>query len=600
MTAPNVTQEQARAAAKLAFYRRDFVEFARDQLKVRPKVPVGAPPQALVLNPAQQLMEAAAQEQLKANGWIRQVVLKCRQPGGSTYWSARGSHMSMLNANVNMLTIAQDEQTSSHIFGITKLFYDSLDNDIKPMYRYQSKKELAFENPNDRTRDQYPGLRSRVTFQSARNMHAGTGTTVQFLHISEGAKHPQATVEHISASLVPSVPLAAGTCIVQESTAFTTGDAFHALCDQAMSGKSIWTFVFLLWTLQPDYAVPLSKGERLRYTAEEKSLRKHYKLTDDQLKFRRLKIQEFMMSGGSEPMAETLFSQEYPLAPELAWVSLDSSAFDPGKLFGLRQHIAGPILRADIFPGGRVFANDQGPLMIWKTPLPGELYDIGVDTADGLEDGDWSVAEVISRKTGEQVAEYRAKIGPFDYADVLYSLGQYYQWAQIGVEVNGIGFATNDKLQKLAYPSLYIWRYRGKAVPELSKFSGWKTQPDSKNLMVSLVNNELRHDRLVIHSQVLLNEMRVFCAQATEMGFTYRAAPGYNDDAVMALCIAHIIRLDETFGDDDLAVGPPEGRKLNLAERVRLADPSMRDDFDFGQESTGGVPEMAAALKGWK
>src|SRR5258708_39060067 len=92
----------------------------------------------------------------------------------------------------------------------------------------------------------------------------------------------------------------------------------------------------------------------------------------------------------------------------------------------------------------------------------------------------------------------------------LYWLGQYFNIAQISLEMASTGFGANAQLQRLGYPYLYIWRHRERSYPTLSTFTGWKTTRESKSYMISLWNSFLNHDELIVHSHTLWNEMDDF------------------------------------------------------------------------------------------
>src|SRR3990167_9125077 len=111
-----LTADDLRRAAKLSLYRKSFDRFAREQLRIKPKLP-GSPMIPLVMNRAQQVLERVAQDQLRTHGWIRMLVHKYRQPGGSTWAAARGFHMASLRPNISSVVIAHDDETAGHIFG---------------------------------------------------------------------------------------------------------------------------------------------------------------------------------------------------------------------------------------------------------------------------------------------------------------------------------------------------------------------------------------------------------------------------------------------------------------------------------------------------
>ena len=585
MAVATLTPQQLQLAAHIALYRKDYRRFAVEQQKVKPKFPIGSPARPFLFNSAQHQIERVVSEQIARYGWIRICILKYRQPGGSTYCESRLNHLTTLNPNVAALTIAQDEPTASHIFGITKLFYDCMDEAIKPRKRFSNKKELVFEEPDERIRARWPGLRSKHIIQTARNIHSGTGQTLHAIHLSECAKYEDA--EMVWTSLTPSVPLASGTMIFLESTAHTQGEWFHEFCDASEAGENGYAFLFLPWKLQEEYRLALEDGEQIKPNLDERRLIKDHGLTIEQIKWRRYKIQEL----GGDELAHHLFTQEFPLTPSEAWISFDQSAFDQRKLYQMRAMVKPPLRITKLYPGPTVADDLHGELSIWEEPKVGEFYDIGADVAAGLDGRDWSVACVVKRSTKEQVAEWRRHIGPVDYGEELYWLGRYYLTAQIAVEVTGIGFSTNEVLQKMGYPNLYIWRYRGKAAPELSKWSGWETQPKIKRYMVSHASHMIQHDKALVRSQILLNELQTYVILG-EDGFG--SASRCNDDCVIAWMIALIISDDESFG----AMAHHES--LRSDRERRFVPAYLMDDFDEGANRENAGMALATSMKGWR
>jgi len=52
-------------------------------------------------------------------------------------------------------------------------------------------------------------------------------------------------------------------------------------------------------------------------------------------------------------------------------------------------------------------------LTVWREPLPKRPYCMGVDTAEGLIHGDYSCAQMLDVRSGEQVAVWQS--GANDY-----------------------------------------------------------------------------------------------------------------------------------------------------------------------------------------
>ena len=53
-------------------------------------------------------------------------------------------------------------------------------------------------------------------------------------------------------------------------------------------------------------------------------------------------------------------------------------------------------------------------LIVWREPVPRHAYCVGVDTAEGLVHGDYSCAQVLDVRSGEQVAIWHGHIPPDD------------------------------------------------------------------------------------------------------------------------------------------------------------------------------------------
>lgn len=579
-------------------YRRDFQRFAAEQLYIRAAVPGGictldfANKDAVSYNPIQSIVNAAWEEQLSTQGYVRLVIIKPRQPGMSTYTQARCFHKTTFTRNFSTLLLALDEDSTRSIFEMSRFYYDNLDPRIKPMIRYSTKKELVFENPDDNTRGRYPGLNSRMNFQSSSRVQVGTGTTRHAIHISEASKFDSNVTTHLEASLMPTLHRFPGTMLINESTAFVGGEWFRGACDRARSGGTDFRLVFIPWYMHPEYRLKLDKGEKLRLDKEEQFLVKLAKrgqpedrvppmdISLEQLKWRRMVRANLYIPES--------FDQEYPYSYESAWVTYDVNVFDRRKLYAIRDKLCPPERFASIRPDGKILTVDnqrmdedgKGYFAIWKEPEKGHKYDIGVDTSAGLDGGDWTVAEVMDRVSHEQVAEYRFRVDGIALADELNILGHFYNTAQIGIEMANTGFAVNAGLQRHGYPYLYIWRHRERAYPTLSTYTGWKTQRDSKGYMISNLIAWFIRDQFTIHSQVLWNELYNYIRMPGGDDYydRYRAATGH-DDCVMAWGIAMIISDDETSG---LVLAKPK-EFVDRQETLRRAissGPWASDDVD--------------------
>lgn len=617
---------QLQKARQREIYRRDFETFAREQIKIRGIQPGQILNLDINTRPAQFLLHQKCQAQLKEKGYIRGRGVKCRQQGWSTYSECRMFHGAVLNRNFNTLLVGNDKETTETIFRIARFAYDSLRPDYRPLERYNSKRELLFENPDPRGRNINPGLSSRMTIIQAKEL-AGTGSTIQGLHTDETSKWPEAACTMLETTLLPALHLQPGTIHLDTSTAFARGMYFREKCDAARSGKTSYFFQFVPWWLDPTYSIPLSKGERFKPDAEEQRLIKlaakgqpwpddvpPMELTYPQLKWRRTVITD-------RTDGERLFAQEYPHTYEDAWVTMDLNVFNLDAL--RRQKPCLPLHYAVLKPSNmnnydrsqvelrspveNVIDPDEDYVAIWRLPERGHMYAMGIDVALGLEGGNWTVFEVFDFATREQVAEAHLHIDPDDAGWLAFTLGMFYNRAQINTELTGPGYNTDARLKKLYYPNLYIWRNRERIVPKLTSYTGWKTSPESKKFLIGMTRPLLNHDQVTLHSRLLLDELRHFVVVPGFIQDQYYAESG-DDDAVLAMMFSLVVVFDEDYSDQSLMPqgSPPPTlpqletiRDLGVAKSIEQAD-YMVDNYEPGDRMEDDpISRMIQQLRGW-
>jgi hypothetical protein len=565
-------------AAKRELYRRDYLSFAAEQLKIKSIRPGEMLP--LLLNDGQKILHNKTEAQRKELGYVRAVLLKGRQLGGSTYGQSRLFTATVTTRNFNTLLIALDEASTSKIFDISRTFYDFMGDEFRPMLRMSNKRELVFENPNKKERGLNQGLKSRMDFQQASQVNAGTGTTRQGLHLSELAKWREEDIKILMSSLMPTIHHVDDTFVIFESTAYVYGDHFREMCDRARGNKSEYIFCFVPWWLDAKNMIRLQPDEKISPDHDEKFLIKlagkgqpkddipPHTMLPEQLKWRRAQMVEL----------GEMFDQEYPYDFESAWVSLDAAVFNRNIMYEMRQALMPPPEFAIIDPKGRLLTNkvsgdvhsDEDYIAIWQQPIPGVQYDIGADPSNGIPGADWSCAQVIRRDTHEQVAEYHKCIGAVDLGTDLYWLGKHYNTAHLAIEMTGPGYNTSDQLHKMYYPELYRWRNRDRSVQTFSQLTGWKTQRDSKHLMVTRTQHMLNHRQLIVHSKCLWQEMHDFCRVGPE---DYRGSG--HDDLVISYCITIQVAEDESAG---VPSAPPP-----LVPDAPMSGPHLHDTRIPGQ-----------------
>jgi hypothetical protein len=174
---------------------------------------------------------------------------------------------------------------------------------------------------------------------------------------------------------------------------------------------------------------------------------------------------------------------------------------------------------------------------IWKYPLSEHTYVMSADIARG-DSKDFSTFHVIDIGEGECVAEYKGKIPPDRFAEILDEFGRKYNNALLCPENNSYGFATIMRLKDLQYPNLYYKNrksiYIGKYVPAReTDNAGFTTSGKSKNQIITKLEEVLRNKLIKIYSIRFYEELKTFIWKGNKV----QAMKGYNDDLIMSLAI---------------------------------------------------------------
>jgi len=176
-------------------------------------------------------------------------------------------------------------------------------------------------------------------------------------------------------------------------------------------------------------------------------------------------------------------------------------------------------------------------IWVWQYPLKEHNYIISADVARG-DSRDFSAFHVIDTDTCEVVAEYKGKIPPDRFGEMLLEAGQRYETALICPENNSFGYATCTKLQELGYPRLYYTGTRATYIVEYipqhdNKVPGFNTNGKTRVQILSKLEEVIRNKTLKIYSSRTYEELKTFMWTGTKP----QAMKGFNDDLVISLAI---------------------------------------------------------------
>ena len=526
------------------------MDYIENCLKIKTKSGTVVP---FRLNDAQRKLYAVAKRQQDAGKPVRLIILKARQLGFSTLTEGLIFHACATRKNVNALIVAHREDATANLFRMSKLFYDELPAPVKPMLRASNAQELVFENPSKlrSEREARPGLRSRIRCATAGGRGIGRSDTLQCVHLSEYAFWPDGADGKAStlAGILQAVPSLPGTMVVIESTANGFED-FKERWDAAVAGENDFEPVFFAWFENPDYSMPVVPGTE--WTPEERELRDAYRLTDEQLQWRRWCIAN--NCGGSLDM----FRQEYPASPGEAFLHSGTGVFDNEQIVLRLERLPGPAGRGE-FTDGEWTESETGAITLYELPEEGVPYVLGGDTAG--EGSDYFTAIVIDNVSGRIAAKLRQKYSEPEYVRQIYALGRFYNDALVAIETN---FSTYPvmKLQEMEYPNQYSREREDTYTRQMKKSYGFRTDRQSRpRAIANLVEVFSSHPEWFTDRE-LLEEMLTFCYNEDHRP---EALAGKHDDLVMGAAITYAVRHQQRM----TVLTEPEKPREKLIEQMK-------------------------------
>lgn len=443
----------------------------------------------------------------------RNIVLKARQMGMSTWIAARFFLATITRRGTLTVLVAHDQQAAEEIFRIVRRFWENLPGCLRTgalRTSHANVRQLVF-----------PELDSEYRVETAADPDAGRGLTIQNLHASEVARWPRdaaATLASLRAAVAPDGE------IVLESTPNGSEGCFYREWQAAEETGTVRHF--LPWWWAGEYQRPgVEVGE---LTEEEQGLVAQHALSPAQIAYRRELRANF----------RGLAKQEYAEDAESCFLSSGDCYFE--------KHLVEARLQAVWREGGDW---DERPTpWLLAPPQPGRHYIIGVDSAEGGSGGDYSVAAVVDRESGLQCAELHGHFDTREFARRVVALAAQYNQGLVVVERNGVGGTVLSHLERLPCPNLYVHDDRKAGYP-----NNQNTRPALLDHMAACFADSPG----MIGSPRLLREMRSFVRGRNGRP---EAASGAHDDCVLALALAWKVR-EETHGP----LAKPGGREMALA-----------------------------------
>jgi hypothetical protein len=190
-------------------------------------------------------------------------------------------------------------------------------------------------------------------------------------------------------------------------------------------------------------------------------------------------------------------------------------------------------------------------LWIWERPVETTTYVVCADVARG--DGeDYSAFHVLDIERVRQVAEYKGKVPPKEFGQMLMTIGAMYYNALVIPDNSSIGWAAVQRIIDGGYPNLFYMSKDLQVVDVHQQYStnfyreektmvpGFTISARTRPLIIAKLDEYMRNadDGVIIHSGRTLSELETFIWKNGRA----EALDKYNDDLVMSLAIGLWVR----------------------------------------------------------
>ena len=432
-----------------------------------------------------------AQKEFSKTCTLRNIVLKARQLGVTTYVAARFFVETITRPGTMTVQVAHDQESAEEIFKIVHRFWENLPESMKRGALLRSRANVR--------QMVFPRLDSEYRVATAADVNAGRGLTIHNLHCSEVARWPGDAREAL-ASLRAAVPTDGD--VVLESTPNGAGGVFYEEWQRAE--ETGYTRHFFPWWYDEKYCDETGWAGDQPLTEEEEELVRRVGLNVPQIAWRRR----------NRAQLRGLAAQEYAEDPVSCFLASGECIFE--------LETVDRALAACGIPSA---VRDNGRLTIWLEARRDRRYLIGVDPAGGGTEGDYACAEVIDRQTAMQCAELHGHYTPRELAMKLIDLGRRYNDALLVVERNNHGYGVLANLRAGGYQHIF----------QDGNQDGWLTSAVTKPAMVENLAAILALKPELFQSAKFLGECRTFVRHASG---GCGGVSGSHDDCIMAMAIA--------------------------------------------------------------
>ena len=334
--------------------------------------------------------------------------------------------------------------------------------------------------------------------------------------------------------------LSTGGKVIVVSTPNGYDPIYYEIYNQASRGMNDFKISEMFWYRDPRYTKDLylvKTQDAIHYLLNKDEYPKEEIISWENIAFEDRNFEELklIMDSGYKPcsswfegMVKKLKYDKRKVSQELECNFLGSgdNVFDSL----LMQRVKENMIRE---PQNKMVGNS---LWIWKEPIMGHKYVMGVDVSRG-DSEDFSSFQIIDFDEREQVAEYVGKLPPDTMAEICYKWANMYNCFIVIDITGGMGVSTSRKLQEMGYKNLYVdgvdsankWKYDPKT---LDKIPGINF--NNKRVQIIASFEEVMRHNFRIYSMRLFNEMNTF----VYVNGRPDHQKGQHDDLIMSIAMA--------------------------------------------------------------
>jgi hypothetical protein len=454
--AESVEMEFEDALAHISIERKqhDFEFWCASFAKIKNKEGITVP---FILNPPQRKLLSRVEGQRMNGEPVREVVLKHRQWGCTTFGYTYVSwHQVELFTGRDSWFVGLDQAGAEDVRNRYDVIRSSCGLTLRNYDKGGTTKEIVERN-------------ALISIGTVNKPNAPSGRPAQFVHLFEIGKWPSNTtvsaekvVQNVGAMMVDKP----GTVMLMESSAqASSGSYFRRLCDQAQAGKISYDFLFVSWIDDPQYQIEVDDPKIFVESWPDFRIGLEYTrfLWDLGATLEQIAWYE-AQANKPEYIDLWRLKEEFPSTAEEAFQTGGKRVFPPAHVQTARKACREPKRRGRLVADERMgpgalrnirFEDDpNGPLSIWRMPgddygglLDGRVanrYASATDIGGKWEGSDYSVSGVLDRAPmvfgglPEIVAEWHGHIDKDLFAWESARLAKWYEESLLAVEVNSL------------------------------------------------------------------------------------------------------------------------------------------------------------------